>query len=121
MFRLEKKFRFEAAHTLKYHKGRCGRLHGHSYQLTVSLQSNSLIAEGSSTNMVMDFSDIGKIVEPMIKQYLDHHDLNKTLENDSPSSEFIARWIYRYLKPKLPPLFSVTICETESSSVTFWE
>ncbi|MDP1836016.1 MAG: 6-carboxytetrahydropterin synthase QueD [Chlamydiales bacterium] len=121
MFELEKSFRFEAAHILRHHTGKCGRHHGHSYLLTVRLRSENLIESGSSTNMVMDFADVNAIVQPMIEQYLDHHRLNDTLESDSPSTEFIARWAYRHLKPSLPNLYSVSVSETTSSGITYWE
>jgi 6-pyruvoyltetrahydropterin/6-carboxytetrahydropterin synthase len=121
MFELEKSFRFEAAHVLTHHKGKCAHLHGHSYLLTIKLRSDYLIDNGSSTNMVMDFSDVNHIVQPLIENYLDHHFLNETLQNDSPSTEFIARWIYKNLKPLLPQLHSVTLSETTSSGITYWE
>ena len=121
MFELYKRFRFEAAHVLKHHNGKCGRPHGHSYELIVYLRSNTLCAEGSSTNMVIDFSDISAMVEPMIEQYLDHHWLNDTLQCESPTAEFIAQWIYQHLKPNIPLLDRVTLSETPSSSVTYSE
>lgn len=119
MFELEKQFTFEAGHVLPHHHGKCSRRHGHSYCLTVRLRANKLNSEGSSTNMVMDFSDICQAVEPMIKQHLDHHWLNESLQCESPTCEFIARWIFEYLKPKLPLLHSVTLRETASASVTY--
>ncbi len=121
MFELNKHFRFESAHVLKYHTGKCGRPHGHSYELTVSLRSDTLCPEGSSTNMVMDFNDIATIVKPMIETYFDHHWINETLQCESPTAEFIAQWIFRYLKPRLPLLTRVTVNETTTSSVTYWE
>jgi 6-pyruvoyltetrahydropterin/6-carboxytetrahydropterin synthase len=119
MFELEKSFRFEAGHTLKYHDGKCRNPHGHSYELTVHVRAENLIGEGPKTNMVIDFSDLSQIVKPMIEQYLDHKWLNDTLKSESATVEFIAKWIYDFLHPLLPGLTSITLQETHSSRVKY--
>lgn len=119
MFKIEKTFTFEAGHTLDHHDGHCRHPHGHSYILTVQLESPSLVADGPKRNMVIDFADISTVVIPMIDQYFDHCWLNDTLETDSPTVEFMAQWIFRYLKPKLPSLTAVSLNETATSKVTY--
>lgn len=119
MFELKKQFHFEAGHSLIHHDGKCRRPHGHSYMLTVCLKTEKLIESGPKTNMVMDFADLSVIVKEMIAVYLDHHWLNDTLQCESPTAEYIARWIYLYLKPKIPLLISVSLNETASSAVTY--
>lgn len=104
-----------------HHDGACSDPHGHSYLLKVVIASSDLITEGPKKNMVLDFHQISDIVEPMIDTYLDHKWLNDTLETDSPTSEFIARWIYRYLKDKLPNLQIIHLSETASSEVSYTE
>ena len=121
MFEIEKIFSFEAGHQLMHHDGQCSNPHGHSYVLHVCLRSNKLVPEGPKTNMVVDFYDISSAVKPMIKEYLDHKWLNDTLETDSPTAEYIAKWIYYHLKPKLAMLHSITIYETETSKVRYTE
>jgi len=121
MFELEKTFQFEAGHSLEHHDGMCRDPHGHSYTLAVCLRSDTLVSDGSSTNMVIDFNDLTEAVKPMIDQYLEHKWLNDTLDTDSPTAEFIAQWIYNHLKPHIPQLHSISIHETASSRVTFWE
>lgn len=121
MFELEKKFRFEAGHSLVHHDGKCRDPHGHSYVLVIRLQSDALIQTGPKKNMVTDFGDINQIVEPMIETFLDHKWLNDTLETDSPTAEYIAQWIFNHLKPSLPSLHSISINETETSKATFYK
>lgn len=121
MFELEKTFTFEAGHQLVHHDGKCRHRHGHSYILRVVLKSDELVATGPKTNMVIDFVDIKAAVKPMITKYLDHRWLNDTLGTESPTSEYIAQWIYRHLKPNLPLLHSITLHETASSRVTYSE
>lgn len=119
MFELEKEFTFEAGHQLCHHDGKCSRPHGHSYSLVVKVRSDSLIAEGPKKNMVVDFDDISRQVKPLIQSHLDHHWLNETLDTDSPTAEFIAQWIYHYLKPKIPALYSIAIYETATSKASY--
>lgn len=121
MFRLEKSFSFEAGHVLPLHDGKCARPHGHSYTLTVILESDSLVQEGPQTGMVMDFSRLSEIIEPVIKNSLDHHWLNDTLGLEHPTAEAIAQWVYRFLKPQIPLLHSVCIQETASARVFYRE
>ena len=119
MFDLEKTFHFEAGHALTHHDGKCRQPHGHSYKLTIHIRSTELHSSGSKTNMVVDFSDITSLVNPMINQFFDHHWINETLQTDSPTAEFMAQWIYHYLKPHLPLLHAVTLHETNTSKVTY--
>ena len=120
MYEIEKRFTFEAGHVLKYHDGICGNPHGHSYLVIIRLRSKELVKSGPKKNMVCDFSDISAIVRPMIEKYLDHCWLNDTLQDDSPTAEFIAKWIYEYLQDKLPGLYAISLQETDSSMVTYF-
>lgn len=119
MFELQKEFWFEAAHQLCHHDGKCSRPHGHSYKLVVAVRSENLIASGPKKNMVVDFGDIASVVKILIGSHLDHHDLNKTLDSDSPTAEYIAQWIFNYLEPKIPLLYSITIHETSTAKATY--
>jgi 6-pyruvoyltetrahydropterin/6-carboxytetrahydropterin synthase len=119
MFELEKTFHFEAGHVLSHHDGKCREPHGHSYVLTVHVRSPTLIPSGPKKNMVIDFQDINHIVRPLIKDSLDHKWLNDTLSSDSPTVEYIAKWIYDYLKPHLPGLYAISMYETATSKVTY--
>ena len=121
MFKLTKTFRFEAGHQLMHHDGACRDPHGHSYILKIEISSQSLIQSGPKTNMVLDFHQISDVVNPMIDQYFDHKWLNDTLSTESPTSEYIAQWIFKHLKDKLPNLTSVNLSETVSSEVTYSE
>lgn len=121
MYELEKIYTFEAGHVMTHHDGKCSRPHGHSYILKVRLRCKELIPSGPKTNMVMDFYDLNQIVRPMIEEFFDHRWLNETLNSSSPSVEFIAKWIYDYLKPRLPLLYSIALNETASALVTYRE
>lgn len=99
MFKLTKEFRFEAAHKLIGHDGKCARLHGHSWVAKVTVVGSVLIGNGPKRNMLADFGDLKNLVQPVVDEFLDHHYLNETLECDAPTSEYVARWIFRKLQP----------------------
>lgn len=121
MFEIEKVFTFEAGHSLEQHDGMCHNPHGHSYQLTIAVRKKSLEPSGPKQGMVMDYQNISIIVKPMIEKYFDHAWLNETLSTKTPTAEFMAKWIFEYLKGKLPGLYRVTVCETATSSASYFE
>jgi 6-pyruvoyltetrahydropterin/6-carboxytetrahydropterin synthase len=121
MFELEKSFHFEAGHRLHHHDGKCATPHGHSYLLKISLRSKSLIPTGPKQSMVFDFQEISSIVKPMIEAFFDHKWLNETLVTESPTAEYLVKWIFEHLKPQMPLLYKVTLSETESSSASYFE
>lgn len=111
-----KEFKFEAAHCLPHlpqgHK--CRRLHGHSYRLKVVLSG----PVDPQLGWVADFADLKAIVVPLIDQ-LDHVYLNDIEGLSKPTSENIAIWIWRRLKPHLPLLAAVEIRETATSGCIY--
>lgn len=127
MFTLRKSFRFEAAHRLPNHDGKCERLHGHSWLLTVEVKGQTLAAEGPKTGMVADYSDLKALVQPFVDEFLDHHYLNETLCLEAPTSEAIARWVYEALATVIArqdpdwALSAVEINETCTSACRYEE
>ncbi len=111
-----KEFRFEAAHRLPHvppgHK--CARLHGHSFVIAVHVQGEV----GAESGWIMDFADIKKAFDP-IHARLDHHYLNEIPGLDNPTSEVLARWIWRELKPNLPALSRIVVRETCTSGCVY--
>lgn len=104
-----KEFGFESAHHLPFvppgHK--CGRLHGHSFRVRVTV-SGPVAPE---TGWVMDFADIKAAWKP-VEAELDHRYLNEIPGLENPTSEVLARWIWARLLPSLPGLASVEVRET---------
>ena len=106
---LRKTFQFEAAHLLphlpKSHK--CRRLHGHSFKVDIVVEGD----RDPKLGWVMDYADISSLFKPIWKK-LDHRYLNEIPGLENPTSENIALWIWRKLKPKLPLLKEVVVAET---------
>lgn len=84
---------FDSAHFLKGHNGKCANLHGHRWTVEYEVQSEELIQSGSSSGMVIDFTDIKKAIKDMMSFY-DHALLIEEvpIDGDHISSEalFIA-------------------------------
>lgn len=110
---IAREFNFEAAHWLpnvpEGHK--CGRMHGHSYRVIVTVKGS--IGEDG---MLLDFAVIKAAAAPVIAM-LDHSTLNDTLPN--PTSELLAVWLWNRLIDELPDLSAVMVCETASTSCTY--
>ena len=71
--RITKQFSFETGHALYGYDGKCKNVHGHSYKLSVTVIGTP-IKETSNVKygMVIDFSDLKKIVESEIVDVFDH-------------------------------------------------
>lgn len=125
---IEKKYHFYAAHRNKEAGIKCGRVHGHTYDVVCHFQFNNI-----HNGITMLFSDIDKIAEPIIKQY-DHYlllykedPLCRILElvNEpfielefETSAENLALWIFNELKNKLP-IVKIELAETKTSKVIY--
>ena len=68
----------------------------------------------------MDFGELKERFQPLYSR-LDHNYLNESLGLESPTSEEIARWLFRALRTAGVPASSVTIEETCSSRCTYSE
>lgn len=104
-----KEFAFEAAHRLpnvpEGHK--CARLHGHSFRVEIRIEG----PVGERTGWVTDFAEIERAMAPILAR-LDHFYLNEIEGLENPTSENLARWIWRRLEPALAGLSGVVVRET---------
>lgn len=111
-----KAFYIEAAHSLPNvppnHK--CRRLHGHSFRIEIYVRG----PVGTETGWVMDFADIQTAFRPLYEQ-LDHSYLNEVEGLENPTSENLAKWIWRRLCPTLPELHKIVIQETCNSGCIY--
>lgn len=73
IIRITKEFKFEMAHALKGYDGPCKNVHGHSYELLVTLAGTPIIEENHpKLGMVMDFGDVKRIVKEVVVDVFDH-------------------------------------------------
>lgn len=136
--RITKQFSFETGHALYGYDGKCKNVHGHSYRLDVTVIGKPI---SDNTNvkfgMVIDFSDLKKIVKEEIVSVFDHAtvfnkntphvELAKELENRGhnvllvdyqPTSEMMVIDFAEKIKKRLPQditLYSLKLQETATS------
>lgn len=117
---ISKRFTFEASHILPHHSGKCARLHGHSWVLTVTVAGPI----NPKSGFVVDFYELGNVVNEHIIDHLDHSHLGKGTMVASlgmgytdgpefnsyfgrefyPTSENLVMAIARILNPLIPEL-----------------
>lgn len=81
----------------------CGRMHGHTYQLTVTIEG-PVDADG----FVIDFAHIKNAVKPWLAK-LDHRVINDEIDN--PTVEVQLVWWWERLTRSLPGLCELRLQE----------
>ena len=114
--RLERSYRFEAAHFLpKVTPGhKCARMHGHSYTIEIVIEGEI----DPELGWLIDFADIDEHAAPLVR-LLDHQVLNEIEGLANPTSEILAGWWWQRLAPGLPQLCEVAVSETPSSRCVY--
>lgn len=116
MYRISKRFSFEAAHFLRgLPEGHpCSRVHGHSYTIEVFLVAEHLTGPG----FVVDFRELAAL-KKHVDQHLDHTTLNDVVEVE-PTSENLAKVLFDWCAENLPlpasaAVEAVRVAETAST------
>ena len=111
-----KVFSFDAAHRLpnvpEGHK--CANMHGHSFRIEIHIRG----PVHPELGWIIDFADIGGAFEPIFDQ-LDHKCLNEIKGLENPTSENLAKWIWKRINPKLPLLSKIIIQEDPDSGCVY--
>lgn len=136
--RITKEFHFETGHALHGYDGLCKNVHGHSYKLAVTVIGTPINDANQTKNgMVIDFSDLKKIIKEEIVIPFDHatvlnvssphKELAEEMEsrghkvlkvNYQPTSEMMVIDFANKIKKKLPKgisLHALKLRETETS------
>ncbi|MGQ9811837.1 MAG: 6-carboxytetrahydropterin synthase QueD [Dissulfurimicrobium sp.] len=123
MFEIFIKTHFSAAHYLRNYPGNCEHLHGHNWDVKVVIGVETL----NDIDVGIDFRDLKRLTYDVIAG-LDHTNLNDhpAFKERNPSSESLAKYIYKTLKGALAEyrgvrLLRVTVCETPMTGVTYFE
>ena len=136
--RITKQFSFETGHALYGYDGKCKNVHGHSYKLSVTVIGKPITdSKNVKYGMVIDFTDLKKIVREEIVDVFDHATVfnqntphielaNELIKRDhhvilvdyQPTSENMVIDFAKKIKNRLPSnitLHSLRLQETESS------
>ena len=123
IWRLAVRSEFAAAHALRHYKGKCENIHGHNFSVEAVIEGETLTPD---TELLADFSDLKRDLADVLAT-LDHKDLNAVPPFDAvnPSSENLARYIYKNLEPKIQArgarMHAVTVSERGPQSATYME
>ena len=109
---LRVKDRFQAAHFLENYKGKCEKIHGHTFIVEAALRVDRL----DQTGIGIDFTEIKKALEELLP---DHTLLNDQFDFN-PTAENLSRYFFQQLK-KQYPVTSVTVWESQDASATYSE
>lgn len=141
--RITKEFNFETGHALYGYDGLCKNVHGHSYKLSVTVKGTPVDDSSHVKNgMVIDFSDLKKIVKEEIVVPFDHatvlntttphKELADEMENRGhkilrvnypPTSEMMVIDFAHKIQARLPQqiaLVKLKLRETETSFAEWW-
>lgn len=128
---IEKKYHFYAAHRNKGGGIKCGRIHGHTYDVKCHFKFKEINESGIS----FLFSDIDKLVEPIIKEYchwLLLHEKDSLVDilqkaNEpikimpfETSAENMSLFFFTRIKNETNlPIIKLELAETKSSNITY--
>jgi len=118
MYEIKVEQSFSGAHHLLNYNGVCENQHGHNWKVELYVKGENL----DKSNLLIDFKVLKKLLNEILDS-LDHEDLNQLddFKNESPSSEFIAKYIYDKMKDKLPEVSRVAVWETQNSCAMYYE
>ena len=142
--RITKQFSFETGHALYGYDGKCKNVHGHSYKLSVTVIGKPIVDRSNvKFGMVIDFTDLKKIVKEEIVDQFDHatvfnettphielakelktHGHHVILVDYQPTSENMVIDFAQRIKSRLPEgiaLFSLKLQETDSSFAEWFD
>jgi len=120
MYEVSVRQHFDAAHYLREYQGKCEQMHGHRFEVVVSLKCDRL----NDIGLVYDFSELKRHLSEILDKY-DHTCINDVAPFDkiNASSENIAVTIYEQMSKKLGEfatyLSSVQVWESPTSRVTY--
>ncbi len=121
MHELYVKTSFAAAHHLRGYKGDCKRVHGHNFHVKVIFRVDKL----NKIGIGKDFKELKKEINFFLDK-LDHYTLNdlKPFEQDNPTAENIAIWLFESLSEKINSrnlkVHSVQIEESEKYGTIYY-
>jgi 6-pyruvoyltetrahydropterin/6-carboxytetrahydropterin synthase len=98
VFEISKDFGFSAAHQIRFHGGKCERMHGHNWRIRVHVRASQL----NKIGMVIDFADLQKLVAEVGGRF-DHQNVNEIPPFDevNTTAELLARHFYVEMARKL--------------------
>ncbi|MBM4004063.1 MAG: 6-carboxytetrahydropterin synthase [Planctomycetes bacterium] len=131
MFRVTRQIDFCYGHRLLNYDGKCRFLHGHNGRAVIVIESEELDARG----MVLDFSEIKRVVSHWIDENLDHRMILHRddpvvpmlralgeplfLIDQNPTAETIAKLIFDFTRTAGFPIIEAHLWETPNCFASY--
>ena len=139
MLLLTKIFHFEMAHAIDGYNGVCKNIHGHSYELHVTVGADDIQQDFiPAPGFVLDFKELKELVNTTVidmfdhklvlsKNYIAKHPHVQTQENlvlweAEPTAENLLLYMQRVIRKSLPAEMKLTelkLYETKNSFATW--
>jgi 6-pyruvoyltetrahydropterin/6-carboxytetrahydropterin synthase len=139
--RITKQFSFETGHALYGYDGKCKNVHGHSYRLDVTVIGSPITDNANvKFGMVIDFTDLKKIVKQEIVDVFDHATVfnkntphielakelkdrghNVLLADYQPTSEMMVIDFAKKIKKHLPSNIKLHALKLQETATSFAE
>jgi len=115
VYEISKDFVFSAAHQIRFHGGKCERLHGHNWRIRVHVRASEL----NKIGMVIDFADLSKLVAEIGARF-DHQNVNEIPPFDelNTTAELLAKFFHDEASARLAKLEGGRV---RVSKVDVWE
>jgi 6-pyruvoyltetrahydropterin/6-carboxytetrahydropterin synthase len=104
--------KFSAAHFLENYKGKCEKMHGHTFEIEVHFRTRVLDKSGIS----MDFG----IIKEYLRQLVPDHKVLNEVYDFSPSAENLAKYFFEQIKLK-HPVIRVMVWESDDAGAAYAE
>ena len=115
----------DTGHRVPNHKSKCKHLHGHRYRFEAEIAGDVVQEKGvSDEGMLMDFSDVSKILTEYVHDVVDHsfvvyekdteaisalammNDQHRTVVVDFiPTAENLAKWAFEQVDPHIKSVY----------------
>ena len=120
MYSLTVKTHFDAAHALRGYPGDCAKLHGHTWDVEVTVEGTRL----NDIELLYDFRNLKEDLRGVIDKF-DHKHLNEVAPFDrlSPTGENLARFIYEELEERIGAavrLREVRVWESPQACIAYY-
>lgn len=137
MYILKTEAQFDSAHFLCGYNGKCSNIHGHRWNICAEICSESLITEGQTRGMIVDFGDLKKDLKK-IADSLDHRLIYEkgslkpateaaladegfavTAVDFRPTAENFSKYIYDLMSARGYRIKRITVYETPNNCAVY--